>query len=159
MSKKCRFLLRPHRPATSVKTAKLPKSALELSLGRESKKSLSHHPNPVLHQRKQPNKQGFRTVEETLLGLSLQRPENTFRTLLKHSWAFWLFRHLCHCTNSILNIFAVGDVFSRGHENNAFQKRSTILPLSIALLISLGVPQVRRFKRTCPDHSGRPDIT
>ena len=58
--------------------------------GRESKKSLSHRANPVSHRGKQP-KTGFRTVQKTTLGLSARRPENTFRTLPKHFWAFWLF--------------------------------------------------------------------
>ena len=50
------------------------------SLGQESQKSLSHRANLVSHRGKQP-KTGFRTVQETTLGLSLQRPENTFCTL------------------------------------------------------------------------------
>ena len=50
--------------------------------GRESQKSLSHRPNPVSHWGKLPEK-GFRTVQETVLGVSPRRPENTFRTLPK----------------------------------------------------------------------------
>ena len=61
--------------------------------GRESKKSLSHRANPVSHRGKQP-KTGFRTVQKTILGLSAWTPENTFRALPKHFWAFWLFWHL-----------------------------------------------------------------
>ena len=60
---------------------------------RESQKSLSHRPNPVSHRGKVPKK-GFRTVQETVLGVSPRRPENTFRTLVKHFWAFWLFWQL-----------------------------------------------------------------
>ena len=33
----------------------------------------------------------IRTVQLTVLGLSARRPENTFRTLLKHFRTFWLF--------------------------------------------------------------------
>ena len=53
------------------------------SSSRESQKSLSHRPNPVSHRGKLPKK-GFRTVQETVLGVSPRRPENTFRTLVKH---------------------------------------------------------------------------
>ena len=53
-----------------------------VSLGRESQKSLSHRANPVSHRAKHPKTQ-FRTVQETVLGLSLRRPGNTFRTLPK----------------------------------------------------------------------------
>ena len=63
------------------------------SSGRESQTSLSHRPNPVSHRGNLPKK-GFRTVQETVLGVSPGRPENTFRTLLKHLWAFWLFWQL-----------------------------------------------------------------
>ena len=45
---------------------------------------------PISHRGKQP-KTGFRTVQQTILGLSARRPENTFSTLLKHFWTFWLF--------------------------------------------------------------------
>ena len=38
------------------------------SSGRESQKSLSHRPNHVLHRGKRPKK-GFRTVQETVLGV------------------------------------------------------------------------------------------
>ena len=44
------------------------------------KKSLSHRPNPVSHRGNLPKK-GFRTVQETVSGVSPQRPENTCRTL------------------------------------------------------------------------------
>ena len=37
---------------------------------------------------------GIRTVQETVLGVSPRRPENTFRTLVKRFWAFWLFWQL-----------------------------------------------------------------
>ena len=68
-----------------------------VSLGRESQKSLSHRANPVSHRAKQPKTQ-FRTVQENVLGLSLRRPKNTFRTLLKHFRAIWLFWHLCQAS-------------------------------------------------------------
>ena len=57
---------------------------------RKSRKSLSHRPNPVSHRGKVPKK-GFRTVQETVLGVLPWRSENTFRTLAKHFWASWLF--------------------------------------------------------------------
>ena len=56
------------------------------SSGRESQKSLSHCPNPVSHRGKLPKK-GLRTVQETVLGVSPRRPENTLRTLVKHFFA------------------------------------------------------------------------
>ena len=45
--------------------------------GRESQKSLSHHANPISHRGDQP-KTGFRTVQETVLGLSAQMSETPF---------------------------------------------------------------------------------
>ena len=63
------------------------------SSDRESQKSLSHRPNPVSHRGKVP-KEGFRTVQVTLLGVSPRRPENSFRTFVQHFWASWLFCQL-----------------------------------------------------------------
>ena len=49
-----------------------------VSLGRESQKSFSQLPNPVLHWGKQAETR-FWGMQETALGHSLWRPENTFR--------------------------------------------------------------------------------
>ena len=52
------------------------------SSDRESQKSLSHRPNPVSHRGRVPKK-GLRTVQETVLGVSPQRPQITFLILVK----------------------------------------------------------------------------
>ena len=90
--KLCKVPLRcnPADPVQVPKQPQCPKVLEEsaasdlVSLGQESQESLSHRAHPVCsHWGKQP-KTGFRTVQETVLKLSLQRPESTFRALLKH---------------------------------------------------------------------------
>ena len=52
-----------------------------VSVSRESQKSVSHEKQP---------KTVFCPVQQAVLGLSPQRPEDTFRTLLRHFGTFWL---------------------------------------------------------------------
>ena len=87
--------LQPRWPDTSVKTAKTPKSAFIRVLKiigvmwLRVPKSLFHRANPGFAPGKS-LKPGFCIVQKTVL-----EPENSFRTVLAHSWAFWLFRRLC----------------------------------------------------------------
>ena len=102
------------------------------SLGRGSQKSLSHRANLVSHQGKHP-KTGFRTVQEIILGPPLQS-KTPFAPSLKHFWAFWLFRHLCHasglaslvCTEMLQVLWHVGSEVSFAQR---CLKTSTILGL------------------------------
>ena len=87
-------VLRPRRPGTCVRTANCPKMLEESSKSVSGLRSESHGAKPYFRPFRAVRNRVC-AVREAPLGLSVQRHQITFSTLLKHFWAFRWFWHTC----------------------------------------------------------------